>query len=84
MDKLFDLNLYLNDLKTIQNELDLNELLNNLQNYFQQIDSIEKSILFQESQEVSKYYDKNELKCKLLFKLNNYVNEYLELILMKL
>jgi len=83
MNNFFDLNIYLNGMKSIQNDLGSNffeETINKLENYFEQINSIEKSILFQENFEL----DKDELKSKLLFKINNNVNENMELIFLKL
>ena len=69
MNNYFDLNIYLNGMKSIQNELSSNILegtINKLENYFEQINSIDKSLLFQENFEL----DKDELKRKLLFKIN--------------
>lgn len=83
MNSYFDLNIYLNGMKSIQNELSSNILegtINKLENYFEQINSIDKSLLFQENFEL----DKDELKRKLLFKINNNVNENMELISLKL
>jgi hypothetical protein len=83
MNNYFDLNIYLNGMKSIQNELSSNILegtINKLENYFEQINSIDKSLLFQENFEL----DKDELKRKLLFKINNNVNENMELISLKL
>ena len=83
MNNYFDLNIYLNGMKSIQNELSSNILegtINKLENYFEQINSIDKSLLFQENFEL----DKDELKRKLLFKINNNINENMELISLKL
>jgi hypothetical protein len=83
MNNYFDLNIYLNGMKSIQNELSSNILegtINKLENYFEQINSIDKSILFQENFEL----DKDELKRKLLFKINNNLNENMELVSLKL
>lgn len=83
MNNYFDLNIYLNGMKSIQNELSSNILegtINKLENYFEQINSIDKSILFQENFGL----DKDELKRKLLFKINNNLNENMELVSLKL
>ena len=94
---LFDLNVYLNCLKSIKCELEtdssadtpcLAQSLNNLQNYLEQIKSIEHSVVFKQGNQhaaTSKsLYSKEELKSKLLFKLNNCLNEEFETINLKL
>ena len=93
---VFDLSVYLNCLKSIKCELETNSAdtpclslaLNNLENYLEQIKSIEHSVIFQQDNQSAttskSLYSKQELKIKLLFKLNNCLNEEFETINLKL
>jgi hypothetical protein len=93
MENLFDLRIYLKCLMSIQNGLGVNptdsaclsQSLNTLQNYFEQINSVEQSVIFSEEfQNESNYYCKDKLKKRILFKLNNYLNEEFEMVYLKL
>lgn len=84
MEKTFCLNMYLTELKTIKNELDLNktisnemslsELLNNLDNYLDQLVSIRNENVFQ----LTNKYNIKELKSRVEFKIMNHINECFE------
>ena len=76
-------------MNSIKHELDVNstnsaclsQSLENLENYFEQINSVEQSVVFSDdNQNASKLYCKEKLKKRLWFKLNNYLNEEFETV----
>lgn len=89
----FNLNIYLNELKSIRNELDLrkpfvegmslNDVFNNLDNFFGQFASIHRSKIFETSIDNTNY-NKTELKAKLEFKISNLINECIDHLYLKM
>lgn len=81
----FDLKLYLNSINSIGKELELNSStqlgknLNELDNYLNQINCIKKSFIFN-NEEINKELNNKEIKQKLLFKINQLVNQNIKII----
>lgn len=84
-----ELTIYMGDINFVLKELQLNtpnskisELLTYLENYYEQIESVRSSncTFLTKVPELNGQIDRREIKEKLLFKLNNLVNERIELI----
>jgi hypothetical protein len=91
MDLKNELTLYLNDINSIKKLLNLDsdlskfsEILNDLENYYEQANSIKsaKSSLFKSSYNGNpiNVIEREELRHKLLFKINKLINENIELV----
>ena len=86
------LNVYLNELSTLQQELSLNELLDCMENYSEQMNASKSPscMLFRSIQSpptrqsnnksVCTIIDKSELRQKLLYKLNQLMSDKIELL----
>ena len=88
------LNVYLNELSTLQQELDLNQLLDDMENYSEQMNASKSSscMLFRSvdspsppptrhaNKSVCTLIDKREIRQKVLFKLNQLMSDKIELL----